>query len=101
MAKQGPMDNFLARKRPSSGNSREYIDHRIDIDPEDNGDSESDDGGSSEISKVSGNVKSRSKKSRTSFFRKYDASYIRFEFMSNSEDKITEKPQCVICGDVL
>ena len=35
------MDNFLARKRPSSGNSREY-----NNDPEENGDSESDDGGS-------------------------------------------------------
>lgn len=93
MAKHGPMDSFLSRKRPHSGNRQECL----NIEQHD--DSESDDSCSRKISQVSVCIKS--KQVRTSFIRKYDESYILFGFIPNSENQNFEKPQCVICGEIL
>ncbi|KAF2365032.1 Zinc finger BED-type [Trinorchestia longiramus] len=40
------------------------------------------------------------KKIRSNFTRKYNSSYIEFGFVATN-DKGVQKPQCVICGDVL
>jgi len=86
MAKQDPMDMFLKRKHTN-------IEPRCSSEESDE-----------DVVEITGDAnqtkESSTKRTRTSFIRKYDSSYIRFGFVA-MDDGAVPKPQCVICGDVL
>ena len=77
MEKCGPLDE-ITKRRHLKNDDRENM--------------------SVDISGVMGQSSKRRK--QISYARKYDCSYIQFEFCSNGDNGV-EKPQCVICGEIL
>ena len=78
MAKRGPMDIFMKQRQSVS-----------DLDKSD---SNENDAGSSKVLTT--------KRSRSTFVRKYDPSYLKFGFIGANEAGV-QKPQCLVCGVVL
>ena len=81
MAKRGPMDIYMKQRQSVS-----------DLDDSDSNESDT---GSTEVTEVL-----TAKRSRSTFVRKYDPSYLKFGFIGADEAGV-QKPQCVVCGVVL